>query len=252
MNKHTLITLGLTTLLAACGSTGNTAINTPVNNQPQPTPAGGIVKGVALDGNGAPIAGARIVIDNTVVANSAVTGRTGNDGRYSLQIPKEWSWRAYAQLEKTHNGRTFKVDLHPDNPDSFAGSQGAVRNFEMRVAGSKPEPLVGTYGAMVYVFRNPDNNFDEHDVEITLIPQGKLIDGSNGQSITARPIENKIADVPIGRYALSAKLVTTGQALVIKDQLASTYENNTIQDFWPEYPRAWCTNCMRLEVSLPE
>ncbi|MCX7784256.1 MAG: hypothetical protein N2318_11525 [Meiothermus sp.] len=249
MFKQTVITLSLTALLAACGSTGNTG-PTPGSGNTQPT--GGIVKGIALGSDGTPIVGARIIIDNTVVANSAVTGRTGVDGRYSLQIPQEWSWRAYAQLEKTYNGRTFKLDLHPDNPDSFAGAQGAVRNFELRTTGPKPVPLVGTYGGQVYVYRNPDQSFDEHDVEITLTPVGKLIDGSNGQTITTRPIESQIADVPIGRYAISAKLVTTGQALLIKDQLANTYENTTTQDFWPEYPRAWCTNCIRLEVSLPE
>ena len=127
-----------------------------------------------------------------------------------------------------------------------------MRNFELRVAGPKPEPLVGSYGGLVYIFRNPDHNFDEHDVEVTLTPVSKLIDGSNGQVIAARPIENKIADVPMGRYSISAKLVTTGQALVIKDQLAEAYQSSTTQDFWPEYPRAWCTNCMRLEVSLRE
>lgn len=249
MFKQTVITLSLTALLAACGSTGNTGHNPGSGNT---QPIGGTVKGVALGSDGTPIVGARIIIDNTVVANSAVTGRTDVDGRYSLQIPREWSWRAYGQLEKTYNGRTFRLDLHPDNPDSFAGAQGAVRNFELRIAGSKPAPLVGSYGGQVYVYRNPDQSFDEHDVEITLTPVGKLIDGSNGQTITTRPIESQIADVPIGRYAISAKLVTTGQTLLIKDQLANTYENTTTQDFWPEYPRAWCNNCIRLEVSLPE
>lgn len=249
MFKQTLISLSLTTLLAACGSTENTAPNPGSGNT---QPIGGIVRGIAVGSDGMPIVGARIIIDNTVVANSVVTGRTGVDGRYNLQIPKEWSWRAYARLEKTYNGRTFKLDLHPDNPDSFAGLQGAVRNFELRTAGPKPAPLVGSYGGQVYVYRNPNQSFDEHDVEITLTPVGKLIDGSHGQAITTRPSESQIADVPIGRYTISAKLVTTGQALLIKDQLSNSYENTTTQDFWPEYPRAWCTNCIRLEVSLPE
>lgn len=260
MFKHAPISLILSAFLAACGSTvgGTPAPTTPnpggdkPNPGINPQPSAGLATGIVLDGSGNPISGARITIDNTVLANSAVTGRTGNDGRYSLQIPQEWSWRAYAQIEKSHNGRTFKLDLHPDNPDSFAGATGAVRNFELRTSGSKPAPMVGTYGGRVYVFRNPDNGFDEHDVELTLTPVGKLIDGSDGQTITTRPIENQVADVPIGRYSISAKLTTTGQALIIKDQLASAYENSTIQDFWPEYPRAWCSNCMRLEVSLPE
>src|SRR5687768_4493894 len=121
-------TLAASTLACAEGgaATGPGTPSTPPAGAPPGPPAvapGGSqtahrVPGRVTDTQGRPLAGIKVVIDNTVFLNSAVTTQTDADGNYAAQVPAG-SWRALARLERSYNGRTYTFDLHPDDATSF-------------------------------------------------------------------------------------------------------------------------------------
>lgn len=240
-------------------SDGATAPDDPQDPGAVPPPSDYVVRGAATDTKGRPLTGVAIVIDNTIYYNSAVTGRTGDDGSYRLTIG-DGSWRAYATMQTNYNGRTYEIDLHPDNDDSFSGVSGAVRNFRWRLTGAASEFLgKDYYGGTVDLLRDPSSDYlDIEHVEFTFVPEGALIDGSTGQTLVGRSgaprtdTFSKIVDVPIGRYRVSAVYAAPGeapQALVIRVEGDPGYGDSVLADFIPE--GFACRNCMRLEVNWP-
>jgi len=173
-------------------------------------PAGGYATGTVVDTRGNPIAGAKILLDNTVFYASYINGSTAEDGTYRLKV-QPGAWRAHASFSMDYNGRTYLLDLHPDSIDSFDDT-GAVRNFVWKLEGRKPDNDWGYYGGLVKVF-NETGFYEMEDVEITLAPNGPLIDGSHGSTLVLRPGDNYwrqlayLEDIPIGRYAVTAALV---------------------------------------------
>lgn len=170
-------------------------------------PASGYATGTVVDTRGNPIAGAKILLDNTVFYASYINGSTAEDGTYRLKV-QPGAWRAYASFHKEYNGRTYSLELHPDSIDSF-DDDGAVRNFVWKLEGRKPDNDWGYYGGLVKVF-NETGFYEMPDVEITLVPDGPLIDGSQGSTLVLRPGDNYwrqleyLEDIPIGRYAVTA------------------------------------------------
>ncbi|WP_433863498.1 hypothetical protein [Sphingobacterium thalpophilum] len=75
--------------------------------------------------------------------------------------------------------------LHPDNPNGFAG-EGAARNLVWRLRGQRPLPLSGHYGGMVTADRFPGVDLETKEVVYRVVPQGPLIDGAVGESITRK------------------------------------------------------------------
>lgn len=173
-------------------------------------PVSGYATGTVVDTRGNPISGAKILLDNTVFYASYINGSTADDGSYRLKV-QPGAWRTYASFRKEYNGRTYSLELHPDSVDSFDDS-GAVRNFVWKLEGRKPDNDWGYYGGLVKVF-NETGFHEMPDVEITLAPDGPLIDGSQGSTLVLRPGDNYwrqleyLEDIPIGRYAATAALV---------------------------------------------
>ena len=177
-------------------------------------PAGGYATGTVVDTRGNPIAGAKILLDNTVFYASHVSGSTADDGTYRLKV-QPGAWRAYASIKKDYNGRTYSLELHPDSADSFDDG-GAVRNFTWRLEGRKPDSEWGYYGGLVKVFTDYGFHDDLENIELTLAPAGPLIDGSDGSTLVLRPGDHYwpqlayLEDIPIGRYAVTAVLKGQG------------------------------------------
>lgn len=173
------------------------------------TPTAGVVKGKVTDTQGRPIKDVTILIDNTLLYNSYLQGATGNDGTYQIKLYNS-TWQAYAEMNVEYNGKTYKVDLHPDNSQGFSG-EGAIRNFQWKLAGKKPAPLTGHYGGTIITDKYIMSEiYDSENIEFTLTPVGNRIDGSAGQVIKMKHGQpatdnyGKLVDIPIGRYTMTA------------------------------------------------
>jgi hypothetical protein len=200
-------------------------------------PAKGIVKGVVKYADGSPITNAKVVIENTILYASYVYATTNAKGEYSIPVPIG-SWKASVQIEKEFLGKNYKYDLHPDNANAFAGVDGAVRNFTWKISGAKPDG--GYYGSPVKAYGELLSFINMPDVELTLTPDGVLIDGSTGAVITKRLIdvgggEYGIDDVPVGKYTITAKNVATNQALEIRIRNTGNYANSVTGMFNSDY-----------------
>jgi hypothetical protein len=218
-------------------------------------PEKGYAKGRVVDTKGQPIAGARIYVDNTLYDNSGISTTTNADGYYRIQIPRG-SWRVYAETSIAYNGKNFdKLVLHPNNPNSFADAEGAIRNFQWKLTGERPKPLAGYYGGLVNLLNNPNGKlYDVENIEFTFTPDGALIDGSTGSIIKAKSgapgTENysRINDIPIGRYTVTAKHLPSGRQLKLSC-------NNGQHNFTPslsidfEPALNYCTKCMAIVFS---
>ena len=200
-----------------------------------------VAKGKVTDSRGEPIAGAVVTVDNTLFYNSNVQMKSGKDGTYRIPVPQQGTYRVTATLLREYHGKKYKFDLHPDETDDFAGNDGAIRNFTWKLSGEKPEGQLGHYGSHVVAYTVPgDFSMQMTDIELTLTPDGPLIDGSKGEPITAKLKSTgdgfAVPDVPVGRYKITARhapedakpspvqvrLRNTGK---FADALTATFEN---------------------------
>lgn len=190
------------------------------------TPSGEVeeymVKGRVRDTQGNPLAGAEVVADNQLLHDSNVVGATRADGTYELQLEKAAAtWKVSAQIQRQYNGRSYTLPLHPSNASPFAGNEGAVRDFEWKLTGARPEG--GVYGFPV-IFNLMDyvdpadgsTPTDRNNIELTLTPAGPRVDGSTGAPVTGRGADSGdgfgIQDVALGRYTITARYAPQGQA----------------------------------------
>lgn len=160
-----------------------------------------VVKGRVVDEQGRPVAGAKLAIDNELLYNSYVMGRTGPDGRYRIQLPHiHVTWNAGGKAVRTVAGEKIDLDLTPENNDSFAGTQGAVRNFTLRASGERPDG--GHYGASVVVYSEPGSVFDTFGVQLKFEP----LDGRPAfTGVVKRTGDgNAVPDIAVDRYRISA------------------------------------------------
>jgi hypothetical protein len=204
----------------------------------------GYVTGVVTDTKGQPISGAGIVIDNTLIYNSNLITVSDANGKYKVKLSGSFTWMAYATFNKSYNGKTYKYDLHPEKDEGFT-SDGAVRNFSWKIAGNKPGST-GYYGGMIQLQSAIGSPVMAEDVDFILTPDGPLIDGSAGQTLTLRggPPRSatyfKLADVPLGRYKVKAKY--NGQFLNLLNTTTNQSGTELVLNFEPEIS-GYCTNC---------
>jgi hypothetical protein len=208
-------------------------------------------------GNGMP--NVLVYVDHTVYSNSGMSGTSNANGRYKVPV-QAGTWRAYASIEQEYNGKVYEINLHPDTYDSFDG-EGAVRNFEWRLTGEKPSGPDTYYGGTVQLAFDPSSNHhDIHNVDVTFAPEGPLIDGSTGETLTRRSIDDplgqeysSITDVPIGRYRITAVYRPTGKALKVRntDDFNQPYQDALTIDFYGKSSPRACTNCMAIQFSAP-
>ncbi len=219
----------------------------------KPTP--GYVTGKVVDTQGRPLEGVEIVIDNTLFYNTNLLTNTDAKGAYRVKTPNG-SWQATAEIRRTYNGKSYRLDLAPDNSNAFAGDEGAVRNFEWRLSGEKPDNPGAFYGGSVEVSGEVGKGpYDAENIEFTFTPVGPLIDGSAGKTLVL-PYDTyygRIPDVPIGRYRITAVYKPTGTRLKLRNRVNGTYaaDGAVTMDFFGEIPYWSCTNCMFLEYSEP-
>ncbi|MFC0213499.1 stalk domain-containing protein [Paenibacillus chartarius] len=213
-------------------------------------PSGGaepyVVKGMAVDGQGKPLAGAEIVADNLLLYNSNAIAITDAEGRYRIELPPiAVTWNMSASIKRKMNGGEFEVQLTPDVDQPFAGNTGAVRNFTWDSSAPRPEGCYSCAGkVLLYMadYADPDDPLlpppDRERVELTLIPDGPLLDGSSGKTITAYG-ENSgdgfgLQDVPFARYTISARYVPDDgepRTMLVRVRNKGEYVESVTTDF---------------------
>jgi Carboxypeptidase regulatory-like domain len=199
------------------------------------TPASGYVAaGSVVDTQGRPLSGVEIVVDNQLLENANETAQTGSDGRYRIELPQTAAtWHVTATHSVEYHGTTYSFPLHPSDDSAFAGNTGGVRNFAWKLKGKRPDD--GFYGAFVVGYNDlGDFSFALEDVELTLVPDGPLVDGSEGSTITGPLVStgdgNALVDIPLGRYAITAK--ADGDPLLIRIlDSGAPFEQSLTSDF---------------------
>ncbi|HSI32227.1 MAG: carboxypeptidase-like regulatory domain-containing protein [Phycisphaerae bacterium] len=184
--------------------------------KPAEKPEPKVIKGRVVDAAGQPVAGAVVNADHTLLYNANTQARTGKDGTYRIKVPNG-AYRVTAKLTRDIGETRYAFDLHPETPDDVNGDEGAIRDFTWRLTGRRPAPQDGYYGGMVVAYTPPgDVDVQLEDVELTLTPDGKLIDGSDGKPITGKLVATgdgrAIRDVPVGTYTITARHVPKGAA----------------------------------------
>jgi hypothetical protein len=182
----------------------------------------GYATGRVVDTQGQPIQGAEVVIDNTLIYNSTLVASTDANGTYKVKLPKVGTFATSARIKRQLNGKTYTLSLHPDDPEIFS-VDGSVRNFEWKLTGAAGSEMQGYYGATISLNKHILSGiYDSENIEFTLVPKGKLIDGSTGKTLVRRPGKPHTADydylrdIPLGRYQLTAVYKGGGQSVPLK------------------------------------
>ncbi|MDF2694032.1 MAG: hypothetical protein K0S65_2415 [Labilithrix sp.] len=228
-------------LLAACDGGQTTSPSGVVNDAgtggENAAASAYVAEGSIVDTQGQPLSGAEVVVDNQFLENSNVTGKTGSDGRYRIELPKvAATWHVSATHSVEYHGTKYSFPLHPSDDSAFAGNAGGVRNFEWKLKGKRPDD--GLYGAFVVGYTEPgDFSFALEDVELTLVPDGPLVDGSEGTTVTGPLVRtadgDALVDVPLGRYAITAKV--DGEPLEIRIRNSEAFKASVTSDFDAPY-----------------
>lgn len=212
-------------------------------------PQKGYVVGQVVDTQGNPLDKVDIVVNNSQFYNNNILGQTNTDGNYKLEV-EPGSWYVRATIDVHYDNQTYTLDLHPENSQAFAGSEGAVRNFQWKLSGARPTDFgaSGYYGGSIEIVGG--GNFADVDgVELRLKPIATLIDGSTGQDITMNPQGYVLEDVPLGKYEISAWYQAENRPLQIrirnKDQ---EYSSKVTGSFEPVYPGATENYQLTVEV----
>lgn len=216
-------------LLIACLAASTASCTTPDNN-PAPDPGtgqAGYLIGKVTDPSGKQLSKATVYINNTVIKDRSAETSSSADGSYKIaMVAGLGQWVAKGYILKPYNGRVYKLLLDPENDESFTQEEKPVRNFQWKLQGHIPDlSLNQYYGGSAELYKDPnvEDMNDTENVEFTFIPDGILIDGSQGKTLKLRggkagtQNRNRLVDIPIGRYRVSAVYLPTGKALKVKD-----------------------------------
>ena len=251
MNKA--ITLGLILILSLSACTTSTPpTGTPGGGTTGGTgsgpsqPAPGHVTGTAVDTQGRPLQGT-LVWMLPDVTDGVVQLRTDAQGRYVTPSLPDEPYNAYAWQQVDYRGHTFCVRLAAASTDQYAAfspRDGVIRNFKWQLTGVMPDQNHehANFGAEVRLMNGSWDGTHpltrDSMVEVTLTPDGPLIDGSAGQTIvrTVRFYDGFLYDLPLGHYLVTAAEVLpdgTRMPLVLNGN-AGAERFQGVLDFQPE------------------
>lgn len=147
------------------------------------------------------------------------TAVTGADGTYRQEAMAPGTYTAVAWRELSYNGRDYKLPLKPvqgEIDQEYQAKDGLSRDFVWQISGEQPAArgdehyggdltVSGVDGLSRYLDL-PDGT----PITVTLTPDGPLMDGSAGKTLTYEvPYQQtlylkEIEDIPLGRYTVSA------------------------------------------------
>ncbi|PYE51074.1 carboxypeptidase-like regulatory domain-containing protein [Deinococcus yavapaiensis] len=173
--------------------------------------------GIVRNSAGQPVPGASIFAGHTVYFNTNLLAKSGADGRYRIDLNgPAGSYYAGGQVTATLDGHRYTFDLLPDSTAPFNVTKGAVRNFTWKLTGTKPDgQKVGATVTVYADFFDPGLLDWIPNIELILTPTGPRIDGSPGVEVRGTIKQTPdgqegLVDVPLGRYAISARYVPKG------------------------------------------
>ncbi|MFD1141008.1 carboxypeptidase-like regulatory domain-containing protein [Larkinella insperata] len=222
-----LFLMGCASTLTSCKSAGPEPDGgTPGSGSGQ---AGSVV-GKVTDPQGKPLPRATVYVASALGVDRGAETSTNSDGMYKIQLAKNLGhWTTKGYILKQYNDRVYKIQLDPENPDSFSEDEKPVRNFQWKLTGHIPDLSLDLYyGGTAELHRDPNAYELEHDkVEFTFKPVGPLIDGSTGKTLklqTKKRYDDFIKDIPIGRYTVTATYKPTGEQLRLIDAFGDDYD----------------------------
>ena len=222
---------------------------------PRLKPRPGYIIGRCVDMRGKPLAGVGIRVFGTTQNQGQKTSfqtKTGANGQYAIKLPAgnyALGWAHY--FTAAPEGPPYALPLHPldGSKDDQDSKPGIVEDCVLKINGrisSKNDPGsdLSYYGGFItaeggalengnfldgYTYKFPAGS----SVELTLVPQGKLADGSTGKTLVLRRSIDRgyIAeyfDVPIGAYQVTARLLAAdGSATPLKIAAAKFFSGTS-------------------------
>lgn len=172
------------------------------------------VKGVVLDTRGKPIKGAIVRIE-PALTGGMVNVKTNARGEYTVSSLLDMPYYANAWVQMPYRGQKFCLradSVNEEGYEPFSGRTGAIRDFKLKLSGPIPDAGEDAYfgGEVRLLHPGWDDegavNWDESRVEVTLVPDGPLVDGSPGKTLvrTTRPGDQFLYDIPLGHYRATA------------------------------------------------
>lgn len=215
----------------------------------------GRVRGMVKDASGKPLAGAKILAEMSAAGGfrTSASGTTDANGMYDFVVPAGAGRIMMNGYSVRYNGRTFGLPLHPSDGqcEDFSSTKGHVENFVLRSYGianpedaeKSPNYAGNYYGGALSVYWLIDDIPKGGTMEITLTPQGPLIDGSKGRTIVYRVRNDQhggnleLNNIPIGRYEMTARLLEDGEGIPVqisKRKGTTAYVDTLPVDFEPK------------------
>lgn len=238
-------------VLAACPgpSTGpgtNTpGPNGPGTNTPGTQPAANVISGTVTDTQGNPLPNAEIIVFGTTNGSDQqrYTTTTDSNGAYSVQVAAG-QYYTYAFANVTYENTAWSLPLDPVDGvnDMQNPANGLTKDFRWKLDGLQPQQPAydphNFYGVPLHLnFAGLNLPPDGATFTFTLTPNGPLIDGSTGQTLTfqrsAQAMRtdpgsvslddtDNLYDIPIGDYTI------TGQVTLADGSTQSlTFDNGT-------------------------
>jgi hypothetical protein len=144
----------------------------------------------------------------------------GPAGEYDIPLPDGKYDTPTARIDIDYNGRSYSLPLAAtDGTREWAQQKepkdGIVRDFIWKISGRAPggaDESPRSYWGGTILFDKAGDLGDGATIEIILTPEGPLIDGSPGQTLTftrklpwKRQDEHLLLDIPIGKYKATAR-----------------------------------------------
>lgn len=204
----------------------------------------GVVKGRVTDANNKPIANAKILANSLDYADARI-GYSDAKGNYSIKLPTgiaSGSFYVRGSVKVKYNGQNYDLALFTENDGQFSPYDGAIKNLTLKLTGKRTGNFGddGFYGGTIEILHD-FNNLEVGNIEVTLVPDGPLVDGSAGKTVVRRVAANDyhIYDVAVGKYKITARDVSTGKKLKVKVRYEEKdYSDSTTGIFIPPYELA--------------
>lgn len=194
-----------------------TALGLSASTKPTPNS----VSGRVVDERGKPVPGVRIIIAPAMFRGTVFTTTNAQGYYQSIELnaaTNPYYVTAYKEVKYHDQRYCLRMAGNPEPyQEAFNAKAGAVRNFIWKIRGESDMPSSSyggdTWGGTLGFERlyTDEAHFVDRDatVELTLVPEGPLIDGSKGSTITRTVhVSKSLSNIPVGYYKVSASLVT--------------------------------------------